>query len=62
MVLATVVREDLVQLDFQLEGTEGVKMDWGLPAEKRRQQMLSTHNRYGELHGADLEKATYVYI
>ena len=24
-----VVREDLVQLNFQLEGTEGVKMDWG---------------------------------
>ena len=38
--LATVVREDLVQLNFQLEGTEGIKMDWGLPAEKRRQQML----------------------
>ena len=37
--LAMVVREDLVQLDFQLEGTEGVKMDWGLPVEKRRQQM-----------------------
>ena len=37
--IAAVVREDLVQLDFQLEGTEGVIMDWGLPAEKRRQQM-----------------------
>ena len=37
--LATVVRKDLVQLDFQSEGAEGVKMDWCLPAEKRRQQM-----------------------